>query len=171
MKKFAAQDEVSQAEKGNVSASDPRTSDEIPFGIRAIEQGCQVDGVWISKKNTPLQTPRSSRASSVHGDSPQTEKTETSASSASTVESRGVQHKQDAQQVPNGIVADSKDKSPPGTARVVETPSVRANISRKRSSRSAARLQRKRGSRGSRVSLSEGEEIQPARLPAENIGT
>ena len=58
-------EELAQAEKGQISVSDPGTSDEIPFGIRAIEQGYKVEGVWISKTNTPLQTPISSRRPSL----------------------------------------------------------------------------------------------------------
>ena len=39
-------------------------SEEVPFGIRAIERGCMVEGVWNSKASTPLQTPSSSKTSS-----------------------------------------------------------------------------------------------------------
>jgi hypothetical protein len=38
--------------------------DEVPFGIRAIERGCEVNGVWNSKTNTPLQTPGNSNPGS-----------------------------------------------------------------------------------------------------------
>jgi hypothetical protein len=41
-----------------------RRSEEVPFGIRAIERGYVVEGVWNSKATTPLQTPTSSKASS-----------------------------------------------------------------------------------------------------------
>lgn len=41
-----------------------RHSEEVPFGIRAIERGCMVDGIWNSKATTPLHTPSSSKASS-----------------------------------------------------------------------------------------------------------
>lgn len=34
--------------------------DEIPFGIRAIESGLEVEGVWISRSNTPVGSSRSS---------------------------------------------------------------------------------------------------------------
>jgi hypothetical protein len=34
--------------------------EEVPFGIRAIERGCEIDGVWNSKTSTPLQTPGNS---------------------------------------------------------------------------------------------------------------
>ncbi|KAF2131744.1 hypothetical protein P153DRAFT_202126 [Dothidotthia symphoricarpi CBS 119687] len=37
-----------------------QTTDEIPFGIRAIESGIEVDGVWISRTNTPVGSSRSS---------------------------------------------------------------------------------------------------------------
>jgi hypothetical protein len=36
------------------------TRDEIPFGVRAIESGIEVDGVWISRTNTPVGSSRSS---------------------------------------------------------------------------------------------------------------
>jgi hypothetical protein len=36
------------------------TKDEIPFGVRAIESGIEVDGVWISRSNTPVGSSRSS---------------------------------------------------------------------------------------------------------------
>ncbi|TID21263.1 hypothetical protein E6O75_ATG04658 [Venturia nashicola] len=31
-----------------------QTTDEIPFGIKAIERGVEVEGVWISRSNTPV---------------------------------------------------------------------------------------------------------------------
>ncbi|KAF2639861.1 hypothetical protein P280DRAFT_51358 [Massarina eburnea CBS 473.64] len=34
--------------------------DDIPFGIRAIESGIEVDGVWISRSNTPAGSSASS---------------------------------------------------------------------------------------------------------------
>lgn len=37
--------------------------DDIPFGIRAIESGIEVDGVWISRTNTPNQSAPGSPAS------------------------------------------------------------------------------------------------------------
>lgn len=33
---------------------------DIPFGIRAIESGIEIDGVWISRSNTPVASSRSS---------------------------------------------------------------------------------------------------------------
>lgn len=36
------------------------TKDDIPFGIRAIESGIEVDGVWISRSNTPVGSSASS---------------------------------------------------------------------------------------------------------------
>ena len=41
-----------------------RSSEEVPFGIRAIERGWMVEGVWNSEASTPLQTPPSSKTSS-----------------------------------------------------------------------------------------------------------
>ena len=36
------------------------TKNEIPFGIRAIQSGIEVDGVWISRTNTPAGSSRAS---------------------------------------------------------------------------------------------------------------
>jgi hypothetical protein len=43
-----------------LEAQHEETKDEIPFGIRAIESGIEVDGVWISRSNTPVGSSRSS---------------------------------------------------------------------------------------------------------------
>lgn len=51
------------AERGEMTEA-VRRSEEVPFGIRAIERGCMVEGVWNSKASTPLQTPASSKANS-----------------------------------------------------------------------------------------------------------
>lgn len=32
--------------------------DDIPFGARALERGVQIEGIWVSNHNTPVQTPR-----------------------------------------------------------------------------------------------------------------
>ena len=39
----------------------------IPFGVRAIESGIEVDGVWISRSNTPVSSNPASPASSIFG--------------------------------------------------------------------------------------------------------
>ncbi|KAM3415331.1 hypothetical protein BST61_g8860 [Cercospora zeina] len=39
-----------------------QTRDDVPFGIRAMESGIEVDGVWVSRSNTP--EPPSSRDTS-----------------------------------------------------------------------------------------------------------
>ncbi|PPJ53696.1 hypothetical protein CBER1_00888 [Cercospora berteroae] len=40
-----------------------QTTNDVPFGIRAIESGIEVDGVWVSRSNTP--EPTSSRDTSI----------------------------------------------------------------------------------------------------------
>jgi hypothetical protein len=50
-------------ERGEMTGA-VRHSEEVPFGIRAIERGFLVDGIWNSKTTTPLHTPSSSKASS-----------------------------------------------------------------------------------------------------------
>jgi hypothetical protein len=43
-----------------VTAVSEEPKDEIPFGIRAIQSGIEVDGVWISRTNTPVGSSRNS---------------------------------------------------------------------------------------------------------------
>lgn len=56
---------------------EPRKSNDIPFGVRAIQSGIEVDGIWISSQTPPPASSRStlehsqssgsSKTSSVHG--------------------------------------------------------------------------------------------------------
>lgn len=39
-----------------VGSSRRHKGPDVPFGIRAIESGIEVDGVWISRSNTPAQS-------------------------------------------------------------------------------------------------------------------
>ncbi|KAF2182149.1 hypothetical protein K469DRAFT_245556 [Zopfia rhizophila CBS 207.26] len=57
----------SKVEKGKkaatpemLEAQPEEVKDDIPFGIRAIESGIEVDGVWISRSNTPVGSSASS---------------------------------------------------------------------------------------------------------------
>lgn len=34
-----------------------RKSHDVPFGIRAVQSGIQIDGIWVSNTNAPLQVP------------------------------------------------------------------------------------------------------------------
>lgn len=38
------------------------SEDDIPFGIRALESGIEVEGVWISRSNTPEISTRETSA-------------------------------------------------------------------------------------------------------------
>lgn len=40
-------------------------NDTIPFGIRAIESGIEVEGIWISRPNTPAASARDSTEKTV----------------------------------------------------------------------------------------------------------
>ncbi|KAK5990597.1 hypothetical protein PT974_08866 [Cladobotryum mycophilum] len=42
-----------------------RGVNDIPFGVRAIESGIEVEGIWISRPNTPESSKRASAASLV----------------------------------------------------------------------------------------------------------
>lgn len=54
IRKLEARAAADLAERGEVTE---RASEEVPFGIRAIEAGDEVDGIWNSKAATPLQAP------------------------------------------------------------------------------------------------------------------
>ncbi|POS86639.1 hypothetical protein EPUL_002912 [Erysiphe pulchra] len=58
MKKQEIMDEEKRARRQELRVSnqrcDARGKHEIPFGIRAIQSGIQVDGIWISNPNTPV---------------------------------------------------------------------------------------------------------------------
>lgn len=65
-KRFELQDEekhkrLSQVRKTGLRV---RRDNEIPFGVRAIESGIEVDGIWISRAGTPV-TPNEKRRMSV----------------------------------------------------------------------------------------------------------
>lgn len=32
--------------------------DDVPFGAKALERGIQIEGIWVSNPNTPIQTPQ-----------------------------------------------------------------------------------------------------------------
>jgi hypothetical protein len=52
-----------QAERGEIVET-VRTSEEIPFGIKALEEEPAIEGVWNARTATPLHTPPGSRGSS-----------------------------------------------------------------------------------------------------------
>ena len=66
MRKYTKVNKGKQAQTPEMLESQPvtqiptETKDEIPFGVRAIESGIEVDGVWISRSNTPVGSSRSS---------------------------------------------------------------------------------------------------------------
>jgi hypothetical protein len=63
LRKYSKVEKGKQAQTPEMLEAQPikvETKDEIPFGIRAIESGIEVDGVWISRSNTPVGSSRSS---------------------------------------------------------------------------------------------------------------
>ncbi|EUC50244.1 hypothetical protein COCMIDRAFT_1196 [Bipolaris oryzae ATCC 44560] len=56
--KRAQSPEMLEAQPVTQVIEDPK--DEIPFGVRAIQSGIEVDGVWISRSNTPVGSSRAS---------------------------------------------------------------------------------------------------------------
>ncbi|KAL8845942.1 MAG: hypothetical protein Q9221_008933, partial [Calogaya cf. arnoldii] len=52
------------------SAGRRKRGNDIPFGVRAIESGIEVDGVWISRSNTPANSIPGSPALSATKDTP-----------------------------------------------------------------------------------------------------
>lgn len=64
IRKYSKMDKGKKTQTPEMLESQPVSSiDEkeiVPFGIRAIESGIEVDGVWISRSNTPVTSSRSS---------------------------------------------------------------------------------------------------------------
>jgi hypothetical protein len=56
--KRTATPEMLEAQPVTTVSVEPK--DEIPFGIRAIQSGIEIDGVWISRTNTPAGSSRNS---------------------------------------------------------------------------------------------------------------
>jgi hypothetical protein len=63
IKRHTERKSADTAERGDMTQTNQQ-EDEVPFGIRAIERGCEVAGVWNSRTNTPLQTPGNSNPGS-----------------------------------------------------------------------------------------------------------
>lgn len=62
MAKLTAAGPIEREERGQVT--DVEQKQDIPFGVRCLENGVDVEGVWSSNANTPLQSPKSSAPSS-----------------------------------------------------------------------------------------------------------
>ena len=63
MRKYSKVDKGKRAQTPTpemLEAQREESKDDVPFGIRAIESGIEVDGVWISRSNTPVVSSRSS---------------------------------------------------------------------------------------------------------------
>jgi hypothetical protein len=66
LRKYSKVDKGKQAQTPEMLEAQPvtavsvETKDDIPFGIRAIQSGIEVDGVWISRTNTPAGSSRNS---------------------------------------------------------------------------------------------------------------
>ncbi|KAK1915352.1 hypothetical protein P3342_003161 [Pyrenophora teres f. teres] len=66
LRKYTKVDKGKRAQSPEMLEAQPvtqvstETKDEIPFGIRAIQSGIEVDGVWISRTNTPVGSSRAS---------------------------------------------------------------------------------------------------------------
>lgn len=55
LERRAAED---QAERGEIQVQD-RASTESPFGVKALDEGSSIEGVWNARTTTPLHGPKS----------------------------------------------------------------------------------------------------------------
>lgn len=66
LRKYSKVDKGKQAQTPEMLEAQPvtqvstETKDEVPFGIRAIQSGIEVEGVYISRSNTPVGSSRNS---------------------------------------------------------------------------------------------------------------
>lgn len=66
---YAAKTKYEQQQTQVTSITRRGRKQDIPFGVRAIESGIEVEGVWISRSNTPSGSRQASPQSSVAGES------------------------------------------------------------------------------------------------------
>ncbi|KAF2496111.1 hypothetical protein BU16DRAFT_617604 [Lophium mytilinum] len=93
--------------------------EDVPFGIRAIESGIQIDGVWISRGNTPIGSVASSfdesRATSSRSESAQLEVPQqvygSSSRSSSKAPSSAFEQAVSAERIPSSRSASSSSAS------------------------------------------------------------
>ena len=61
--KFERQSAVEQAERGEMVQATP-VKEEIPFGVKALDEEPAIEGVWNARTVTSLHTPPGSRGTS-----------------------------------------------------------------------------------------------------------
>ena len=62
-RRFERQTAVEQAERGEM-VQGVQSINDIPFGVKALEEEPAIEGVWNARTITPLHTPPGSRGSS-----------------------------------------------------------------------------------------------------------
>ncbi|KAH7031192.1 uncharacterized protein B0I36DRAFT_362922 [Microdochium trichocladiopsis] len=80
VRKHTVLDEEKRARQSEMQSTGlplPRKFD-IPFGVRAIQSGVEVDGIWISRPNTPADSDGPSKTHSIHTEPKGKERTRTS---------------------------------------------------------------------------------------------
>lgn len=92
LRKYTALAKTKAAQKAEAIQRQPsavrrkKEGNDVPFGIRAIESGIEVDGVWISRSNTPANsTPGSPALSATKGHTAQPSAPSDRASTASNM--------------------------------------------------------------------------------------
>ncbi|KAL9604523.1 MAG: hypothetical protein Q9219_000488 [cf. Caloplaca sp. 3 TL-2023] len=140
----AAQKE--EALQRNPSAGRRKNGNDIPFGIRAIESGIEVDGVWISRSNTPANsTPVSPTLSASKEPAIQAAPMSDRASTASNMSRLEIPQPAHGHQGPNArssnpsysrVSGNPFDRSPtrPGSSYLEATPRGRPSYQPRRSS-------------------------------------
>ncbi|MCJ1284757.1 hypothetical protein MMC26_004093 [Xylographa opegraphella] len=68
-----AASQVEEQQMQQASSVPATGAPDIPFGVRAIENGIEVEGVWISRSNTPVSSNQGSPVSSPIGDTSPTQ--------------------------------------------------------------------------------------------------
>ncbi|KAH8731003.1 hypothetical protein GQ44DRAFT_736135 [Phaeosphaeriaceae sp. PMI808] len=108
-----------------VTAGSIESKDEIPFGIRAIQSGVEVDGVWISRTNTPVGSSRASIMSEKNPRSYNNSQLELpqaamygSSRNSSRAPSSSFDRAVSAERIPNGSRSSSPGRSKSGAAPV-----------------------------------------------------
>jgi hypothetical protein len=123
LRKYSKVDKGKQAQTPEMLEAQPvtavsvETKDEIPFGIRAIQSGIEVDGVWNSSANTPVGSSRNSIMNQSQLELPQAAMYGSSRNS-SRAPSSSFDRAVSAERIPNGSRSSSPGRGQLGAAPV-----------------------------------------------------
>ncbi|KAJ1333480.1 hypothetical protein MN608_03470 [Microdochium nivale] len=143
----------------------PRKLD-IPFGVRAIQSGVEVDGIWVSRPNTPADSDAASRAPSIANAEPKgKERASTARAPTRQPTNKSVESQASPRPSPRvkPVTSQTGELAPPVGVRMPSTGSP-ATYKPRQSSRSKARQVNHSETSSDALNQLEGSRTKPPRL-------